>query len=83
MTRIKNGIEYNEFNRPIAYYFKEYDVHGFYSGKSERIANDVFFFMAKEKRPSQIREMSEMVIHNHQDKRCEFIHGSRKCKGKE
>ncbi|THD15363.1 phage portal protein [Anoxybacillus ayderensis] len=60
-VRIVNGIEYNEFNRPIAYYFKKYDVNGFYSGESERIeANDVIFLWRK-KRPSQIREMSEMA----------------------
>jgi lambda family phage portal protein len=59
--RIINGIEYNEFNRPIAYYFKKYDVNGYYSGESERIeANDVIFLWRK-KRPSQIREMSEMA----------------------
>ncbi|MCT8975504.1 phage portal protein [Clostridium sp. CX1] len=58
--RVLNGIEYNEFNRPIAYYFKKYDVNGFYLGKSERIeANDVIFLWLK-KRPSQVREMSEM-----------------------
>lgn len=58
--RIVNGIEYNEYNRPIAYYFKRYDINGYYSGKSERIeANDVIFLWLK-KRPSQVREMSEM-----------------------
>ncbi|MEH7122102.1 phage portal protein [Bacillus sp. JJ1773] len=58
--RIVNGIEYNEFNRPIAYYFKNYDINGFYSGKSDRIeAGDVIFLWHK-KRPTQIREMSEM-----------------------
>lgn len=59
--RIINGIEYNEFNRPIAYYFKKYDVNGFYSGDSERLeANDVIFLWNK-RRPSQIREVSEMA----------------------
>ncbi|CEG29807.1 phage portal protein [Bacillus sp. B-jedd] len=58
--RVLNGIEYNEFNRPIAYYFKTYDVYGFYAGKSDRIeAKDVIFLWNK-KRPSQIREISEM-----------------------
>lgn len=57
--RIVNGIEYNEYNKPIAYYFKQYDIKGFYSGKSERIeATDVIFLWEK-KRPSQIREISE------------------------
>lgn len=59
--RIVNGIEYNEFNRPIAYYFKKYDINGFYSGESEKIeASDVIFLWNK-RRPSQIREMSEMA----------------------
>ncbi|WP_445505776.1 phage portal protein [Niallia sp. 03091] len=58
--RIVNGIEYNEFNRPIAYYFKQYDVTGYYSGKSERIVADDVIFLWNKKRPSQIREMSEM-----------------------
>lgn len=58
--RIVNGIEYNEFNRPIAYYFKNYDVHGYYSGKSERIEADDIIFLWNKKRPSQIREISEM-----------------------
>ncbi|BAE83972.1 phage portal protein [Desulfitobacterium hafniense] len=58
--RIKNGIEYNDHNRPIAYYFKAYDIHGFYTGRSERVeAKDVIFLWRK-KRPSQIREISEM-----------------------
>lgn len=59
-VRIINGIEYNEFNRPIAYYFKSYDATGFYSGKSERIKADDVIFLWNKKRPSQIREMSEM-----------------------
>ncbi|WP_228275798.1 phage portal protein [Gracilibacillus oryzae] len=59
-VRIVNGIEYNEYNRPIAYYFKTYDIHGLYSGKSERIKADDVIFLWDKKRPSQIREMSEM-----------------------
>lgn len=60
-VRIVNGIEYNEFNRPIAYYFKSYDVHGFYSGKTDRIKAEDVIFLWHKKRPSQIREMSEMT----------------------
>lgn len=58
--RIVNGIEYNEYNRPIAYYFKVYDINGYYAGKSERIKADDVIFLWRKKRPSQIREMSEM-----------------------
>ncbi|KYD02646.1 hypothetical protein B4102_0240 [Heyndrickxia sporothermodurans] len=60
-TRIINGIEYNEYNRPIAYYFKQYDINGFYSGKSEKIKADDVIFLWNKKRPSQIREMSDMA----------------------
>lgn len=59
-VRIVNGIEYNEYNRPIAYYFKKYDVNGFYLGESERIKADDVIFLWNKKRPTQIREMSEM-----------------------
>lgn len=60
-TRIVGGIEYNEFNRPVAYFIKKYDTFGNWTGQSERIdAKDVFFLYRK-KRPSQLREISELV----------------------
>nr|WP_201787698.1 phage portal protein [Rummeliibacillus stabekisii] len=59
--RIVNGIEYTPFNKPIAYYLKKYDVTGLYIQDSERIeAKDVIFLWNK-RRPSQIREVSEMA----------------------
>ncbi|MFY0521012.1 phage portal protein [Lysinibacillus sp. UGB7] len=58
--RIVGGIEYDEFNCPVAYYIKKYDIYGLYTGNSERInANDVMF-LYKKKRPSQIREITEL-----------------------
>lgn len=60
-TRIVNGIEYTPYNKPIAYYLKKYDVTGLYVQESERIeAKDVIFLWNK-RRPSQIREVSEMA----------------------
>lgn len=59
-TRVIGGIEYDELNRPIAYYVKKYDAVGNWSGQNEKIdAKDVFFLYRK-KRPSQLREMSEL-----------------------
>ncbi|MEK3976067.1 phage portal protein [Psychrobacillus sp. FSL K6-1267] len=58
--KIVNGIEYNEFNRPVAYYLRKYDMHGMYTGASERILAKDVLFLYKKKRPSQIREMSEL-----------------------
>lgn len=60
-TRIVGGIEYNDYNRPIAYYVKTYDVMGNWTGHNERIdAKDVIYIYTK-KRPSQLREMSELT----------------------
>lgn len=59
--RVVNGIEYTEYNKPVAYYLKTYDSTGLYVQKSERIeAKDVIFLWSK-KRPSQIREVSDMA----------------------
>lgn len=60
VNRVIGGIEYNEFNRPISYFLKKYDAFGNWTGQSERVdAADVIFFY-KKKRPSQIREISEL-----------------------
>lgn len=60
-NRIAGGIEFDKYNRPVAYYLKEYTPDGFYTGKSERIeAKRVIFLWAK-KRPSQVREMSDLA----------------------
>lgn len=58
--KIVNGIEYNAYNRPIAYYLKKYDAYGNYIGTSERIEAKDVLFLFKKKRPSQLREMSEL-----------------------
>lgn len=59
-NRIVAGIEYNEFNRPIAYYIKKYDVFGNWTGHSERLDAKDVMYLYKKKRPSQMREMSEL-----------------------
>lgn len=58
--RVVNGIEYNDFNRPIAYYLKVYDAYGNHTGVSERLPANEVIFLYKKKRPSQIREMTEL-----------------------
>lgn len=58
--KIVNGIEYDGCNRPIAYYLKKYNVYGNYIGASERIEARHVLFLFKKKRPSQLREMSEL-----------------------
>lgn len=58
--RVVGGIEYDTFNRPIAYYIKKYDIYGIYAGESERIEAKDVMFLYKKKRPSQLREVTEL-----------------------
>lgn len=58
--KIVNGIEYNEYNRPVAYYLRKYDEFGNYTGTSERVDARHVLFLFQKKRPSQLREMSEL-----------------------
>ncbi len=59
-NKVVGGIEYNKWNRPVGYWFRQYDIDGsqilnpFYVE-----AKDVIFYFSK-RRPSQIREMSDL-----------------------
>lgn len=58
--RVVGGIEYNEYNRPVGYWIRQYSLDGFSITKPMYIeAKDVIFYFEKN-RPSQIREMSDM-----------------------
>ena len=60
-NRIVGGIEYNQFNKPVNYYFKQYGIDGFSVSENVVVpAKDVIFYYTK-RRPSQIREMSDMT----------------------
>lgn len=57
---VVGGIEYNSWNRPKGYWFRQYDIQGMQEMDSMFIpADDVIFYFTKT-RPSQIREMSDM-----------------------
>lgn len=56
-----DGIEYDLYHRPVAYYFKTYSADGFWVGQSERIPAKRVLFLWEKRRPSQIREMSLMA----------------------
>lgn len=59
-NRIVGGIEYNSYNKPVAYWIRQYSIDGFTIEQPRRIkADDVIFYYTK-RRPSQIREMSDM-----------------------
>ncbi len=59
--KIVDGIEFDPYGKPIAYYFRRYTVDGYYLGESERIPADRVIFLWEKKRPTQIREISPMA----------------------
>ncbi len=59
--KIVNGIRYNEYNKPIGYYIRQYSPDGFTQVQPVYVpAKNVIFYMTK-RRPSQLREMSDMA----------------------
>lgn len=60
-NKVIGGIEYNSYNKPMGYYIKQYDIDGFSQREAVWVdAKDVIFYFTK-KRPSQLREMSDMA----------------------
>lgn len=60
-NKVVAGIEYNRFNRIEGFWLRQYDINGYDINRSEYVpAKDVIFLYTK-KRPSQIREMSDMA----------------------
>lgn len=60
-NRIYGGIELDEYNKPIAYWFKKYSPDGFWTGQSERIEAQRVIFLWRKYRPTQLREMSPLA----------------------
>lgn len=59
-NRVCGGIEYTPYNKPVGYWFRQYDVDGITAPEPVYIeAKDVIFYFTK-RRPSQLREMSDM-----------------------
>ena len=59
-NRVVGGIEYNTWRRPVGYWIQQYDLEGWRLLEPIYIdAKDVYFLKSK-RRPSQIREMSDM-----------------------
>lgn len=59
-NKVVGGIEYNKWNRPIGYWFRKYDIEGSQILSPIYVeAKDVIFYFTK-KRPSQVREMSDL-----------------------
>ena len=59
-NRVVGGIELDKYNKPVAYYFKEYTPDGYYTGDTTRIEADRVIYLYKKIRPSQVREISQI-----------------------
>lgn len=59
-NKVVGGIEYNSWNRPEGFWIRQYSIDGYTSLAPVYLeANDVIFYYSK-KRPSQVREISDM-----------------------
>lgn len=60
-NKVAGGIEYNAYNKPQGYYIRQYGIDGYSLMDPVYIeAKDVIFYFTK-KRPTQLREMSDMA----------------------
>ena len=59
-NRVIGGIEYDRFNAPVGYWIRQYTLDGMTATEPVYLkASDVIFYFSK-RRPSQLREMSDM-----------------------
>lgn len=59
-NKVVGGIEMNEYNKPIGYWIRQYSIDGMALSQPVWVdAKDVIFLYTK-RRPSQVREMSDM-----------------------
>lgn len=59
-NRVVGGIEYNNYNKPMGYWIRQYSIDGFSNIDPVFVpAKDMIFIYTKN-RPSQIREMSDL-----------------------
>lgn len=60
-NRIINGIEIDDYNKPVAYYIRDTAPNGLYMSRGVRVPAENVIFLFRKKRPSQIREISELA----------------------
>lgn len=60
-NKVVGGIELDSYNKPVGYWIRQYTVDGFSVADPMYIkAKDIIFYYTK-KRPSQVREISDMT----------------------
>lgn len=60
-NKIVGGIEYNSYNKIVGFWIKQYDIDGWATNQPFYVPAKDMIFMYSKKRPSQIREMSDMA----------------------
>lgn len=60
-NRVIGGIEYNSYNRPVGYWIRQYDIDGFSQADPVYVPEKNMIFLFSKRRPSQIREMSDLA----------------------
>lgn len=59
-NRVVGGIEYNQYNAPVGYWIRRYDLDGFTLIDPVFVRGEDAIFYFSKRRPSQIREMSDV-----------------------
>lgn len=59
-NRIINGIEVNQYNKPVAFWLKTITPDGLQLGESKRVPAERVIYLRMKSRPSQIREISQL-----------------------
>lgn len=60
-ARVIGGIEYDQYNRPLGYWIKRYALDGFAEIDPEYVPAKDMIFLYSKRRPSQVREMSDLA----------------------
>ncbi|MBQ9090929.1 MAG: phage portal protein [Anaerotignum sp.] len=60
-NKVVGGIEYNQYNRPVGYWIRQYSIDGLMLNKPEYYDKKEIIFYFEKERPSQLREMSDMA----------------------
>lgn len=58
--RVVGGIEYNSYNKPTGYWIKQYGIDGWQVTEPQYVPAKNMIFIYSKRRPSQIREMSDL-----------------------
>ena len=60
-NKVVSGIEYNKYNKPVGFWIRQYDVDGMSMNEPLYVESKDIIFVYSKRRPSQIREISDMA----------------------